>query len=326
MELLPDFRVLRPASVEEAALQGAHEGARFISGGTALMPNLRRGLDAPEMLIDLSGLEELKQIEKSGDRLRLGAGVTLAQLINNAAIQSDYPVIADAAATVAGTSHRSCATVGGNLCLDTRCQYYNQSEWWRRANGYCLKHRGDICHVANNSDVCMAAYSGDLAPVLLLHDAQVDIVSPEGRRSIALRELYTEDGARPLVLTPGELLASVTLHQLQNYRCAYRKIRVREGIDFPLVGVAMAVRECDSEVSDIRIAVTGTNPRPVALEGLEALSGGPMDSSTMKKIEKLVRSQTKPMRSTFTPGPYRSKVVVNIVRRMLIDLLGLENS
>jgi 4-hydroxybenzoyl-CoA reductase subunit beta len=325
MELLPDFELIRPISIDEAALAGAQEGACFISGGTALMPNLRRGLDAPQTLVDLSCLTQLCQIEEMDGGLRVGAGVTLQQLIADPYIQADYKVIADAAETVAGTTHRSSATVGGNLCLDTRCQFYNQSEWWRSANGYCLKYRGELCHVANNSEICLAAYSGDLAPVMLLHDARVELVSPGGRRSIALRDMYQEDGANSLLLAPGELLASVTLQKLENYRSAYRKVRVRGGIDFPLVGVAMAARGSESNLEDIRVALTGTNPRPVALEGTTELVGKRMDAAALKVLEKLVRSQTKPMRSTFTPGPYRSKVVVNVVRRMVADLLGEDN-
>jgi 4-hydroxybenzoyl-CoA reductase subunit beta len=137
--------------------------------------------------------------------------------------------------------------------------------------------------------------------------------------------MYQEDGANSLLLAPGELLASVTLQKLENYRSAYRKVRVRGGIDFPLVGVAMAARGSESNLEDIRVALTGTNPRPVALEGTTELVGKRMDAAALKVLEKLVRSQTKPMRSTFTPGPYRSKVVVNVVRRMVADLLGEDN-
>ncbi len=322
MELLPDFELLRPTDIEEAVRAGARDGARFISGGTDMMPNIRRGLDAPQTLVDLSCIAQLRRIEEVDGGLRVGAGVTLHDLIADPHIQADYKVVADAAETIAGTTHRSSATVGGNLCLDTRCQFYNQSEWWRSANGYCLKYGGDICHVANNSKLCLAAFSGDLAPVMMLHDAQVELVSPVGSRSIALGELYQEDGAAHLCLAPGELLASVTLQKLENYHRAYRKVRVRGGIDFPLVGVAMAVRGSEGKLEDIRVALTGTNPRPVALEGTAELLGRGMDAAALKVLEKLVRSQTKPMRSTFTPGPYRSKVVVNVVRRMVEDLLG----
>ncbi len=325
MELLPDFEVIRPANVEEAARKGALEHARFISGGTDLMPNLRRGLDAPQILVDLSCIAELRQIEKTKDGLRVGAGVTLQQLISDPYIQTEYKVIADTVTEIAGTTHRSSATVGGNLCLDTRCQFYNQSEWWRSTNGYCLKYRGDICHVANKSEVCRASYNGDLAPMMLLHDAQVELLSAEGgRRSIALRDLYQEDGAAHLLLRPGELLVSVILKKLDGYRSAYRKVRVRGGIDFPLVGVAMAIRGSGAHLDDVRIALTGTNSRPIILEGTAELANKRMDAATLKLLIKLVRSQSKPVHSTFTPGQYRSKVVVNVARRMVRDLLGME--
>ena len=321
MEILPDFELVRPVDIEAAARAGARDGARFISGGTALMTDLRRGLGAPQTLVDLSCLEQLRGIGEVDGGLRVGAGVTLQQLITDPHIQADYRVIADAAETVAGTTHRASATVGGNLCLDTRCQFYNQSEWWRSANGYCLKYRGSICHVANNSELCMAAYSGDLAPAMLLHDARVELVSPGGSRTIALHELYQANGAAHLLLAPGELVTSVTLRKLEHYRSSYRKVRVRGGIDFPLVGVAMAVRGSAHCLEDVRVALTGTNPQPVALEGTAELAGKELDATALKVLEKLVRSQTKPMRSTFTPGPYRGRVVVNVVRRMITDLV-----
>ncbi|MBT4522251.1 MAG: 4-hydroxybenzoyl-CoA reductase subunit beta, partial [Halieaceae bacterium] len=306
----------------EAAQAAAGDDTSFIAGGTDMIPGLRRGLGEPQTLIDLSCVASLDQIEVSETALRVGAGVTLQQLISSPVIQADYKVIADAAETIAGTTHRHSATVGGNLCLDTRCQFYNQSQWWRSANNYCLKYRGDLCHVANNSKVCLAAYSGDLAPAMLLHNARVELVSAQGKRSIALSELYREDGANSLTLAPGELLVAVVLEKLNNYRCAYRKVRVRGGIDFPLVGVAMAVRGSESHLEDIRVAVTGTNSRPLVIQGTAELAAKAVDAGSLKVLQKLVRSQTKPMRSTFTPGPYRSKVVVNVVRRTLLDLLA----
>jgi 4-hydroxybenzoyl-CoA reductase subunit beta len=322
MALLAEFEVIRPHSIEEAAQAAAGDDTSFIAGGTDMIPGLRRGLGEPQTLIDLSCVASLDQIEVSETALRVGAGVTLQQLISSPVIQADYKVIADAAETIAGTTHRHSATVGGNLCLDTRCQFYNQSQWWRSANNYCLKYRGDLCHVANNSKVCLAAYSGDLAPAMLLHNARVELVSAQGKRSIALSELYREDGANSLTLAPGELLVAVVLEKLNNYRCAYRKVRVRGGIDFPLVGVAMAVRGSESHLEDIRVAVTGTNSRPLVIQGTAELAAKAVDAGSLKVLQKLVRSQTKPMRSTFTPGPYRSKVVVNVVRRTLLDLLA----
>lgn len=323
MELLPEFEVIRATTVEEAVGAGSQSGANYIGGGTDLMPNLRRGVHNPIAVVDLSAISEMNQIEETNDGLRIGAGVTLQQLITDPRIQREYKVVAEAAETIAGTTHRQSATVGGNLCLDTRCQYYNQSEWWRKANNYCLKHKGDVCHVAPNGNICRAAFTGDLAPVMLLHGAQVEVASVNGSRTIDLDKLYQEDGADHLLLEAGELLVAVTLKKLDGYKTAYRKVRIRGGIDYALAGVAMATKGSENQLKDIRVALTGTNSRPILLEGTDELSGKAVDSAALKALEKLVRSQSKPMRSTVTPGPYRSKVVVNVTRRLAKDLLDL---
>jgi len=321
MELLPDFELIRPATIDEAVTAGARAEARYIAGGTALIPNLRRGVGAPSVMVDLTEIEELGSIDEIDGRLHIGAGVTLAQLISDPRLQVDYPLVAQVALGIAGETHRQSATVGGNLCLDTRCQFYNQSEWWRKANNYCLKYRGDICHVATNSATCKAAYAGELAPALMLQGAYVEIASPTGRRSIALEDMYQEDGADYLLLAPGELLVSINVGKLEGYNTAYRKVRVRGGIDYPLVGVAMATLGNVQGIEDIRIAMTGTNSRPLVLKGTEVLAGKPLDDAAIKVLDKLVRTQTKPMRSTLMPGPYRSKVVVNVTKRLARELL-----
>ncbi|HEY6863591.1 MAG TPA: FAD binding domain-containing protein, partial [Burkholderiales bacterium] len=161
MQILPAFKLIRPASVPEAsALLARDPAARVLAGGTDLIANLRHGLGEPSTLVDLGGLVDLAGIEAEGGGLRIGAGVTLAQLAAHARVRAAYAAVAQAAAAIAGPGHRSAATVGGNLCLDTRCVFYNQSDWWRGAKGYCLKHGGDTCHVAPQGKICRAAYSG----------------------------------------------------------------------------------------------------------------------------------------------------------------------
>ena len=166
------------------------------------------------------------------------------------------------------------ATLGGNLCLDTRCVFYNQSEWWRRANDYCLKHGGDVCHVAPQGKHCHAAFSGDLAPVLLVLDATVEIVGPAGARGLPLAKLYLDDGARHLSLEPGEIVTAVRIPaQLASVRTGYRKARARGAIDFPLAGVAAQVAMNHGRLGALRVALTGTNARPFLLDGTDALIG-----------------------------------------------------
>lgn len=321
MELLPEFEIRQPSTAEEAVALGAQSDARYIGGGTDFVPNLRRGLETPVTVVDLSDIAEMQQIEQTGTGLRIGAAVTLQQLIANPLIKEEFTILAQAAETIAGTTHRQSATVGGNLCLDTRCQFYNQSEWWRKSNNYCLKYRGDICHVAPQGNTCRAAFSGDLAPAMMVHGARVELVSPEGKRVIDLKDMYQEDGANYLLLKPGELLVAVLVEKLPGYKTEYRKVRVRGGVDFPLAGVAVAAKTNAGEIEDVRIALTGTNSRPVSIEGTEESAGKTVAEDSIKALVKLVRAQSKPMRSTFTPGPYRSKVVANVAKRLLEQLL-----
>ena len=326
MEFLPDFEVKHPATIDEAIVFGNHPSAVFMAGGTDLIPNLRRGVGEPQSIVNLSGIAELTSITETDKGLRIGGCVTLHQLLSDPRINSDYKVIAQAALTIAGSTHRFSATVGGNLCLDTRCQYYNQSEWWRNAKDYCLKYKGDICHVAPKGNICRAAFSGDLAPAMLLHHAQVELISIEGSRTIDLADLYQEDGANSLLLHPGELLASVTINKLSGYKTVYRKMRVRGGVDFPLVGVAMATLGSASHIDDIRIAYTGTNSQPIRLEGTEVLVGKPLNEAALKTLRKLLYAQIMPLRSTFTSSAYRRKVAVNITYRLAKDLLEVSGS
>jgi len=209
-EALPDFELVRPGSVTEAiaALANAPD-AQICAGGTDLIVNMRRGLATPQTLVDISAISDLKTITLDDDGLRIGAGVTLRALAEHAGVARAYHAIAQAAVAIAGPNHREVATVGGNLCLDTRCQYYNQSHWWRKSNDFCLKYRGDICHVAPNGNRCRAAFSGDLAPALMVCGAKVEIAGPDGVRYCDVSALYREDGADHLTLKKDEILTSV---------------------------------------------------------------------------------------------------------------------
>ncbi len=211
------------------------------------------------------------------------------------------------------------ATVGGNLCLDTRCIYYNQSEWWRSANAYCLKNGGDICHVAPQGRRCHAAFTGDLAPALLVLGAKIEIAGPQGRRQISLDDLYVEDGMAHLTLAESELV--VTAHLPANHPpSTYEKIRIRSAIDFPLAGVAVALSASDSTVSSLRIALTGTNSRPFLLTGTHTFVGRSIDEKLLQEIERLVQKQVQPMRTTLTPANYRRVTAAALARRLTANL------
>ena len=319
-EALPPFVLASPATVEEAlaALQAAPEGA-LSAGGTDIMVRIRKRLVEPGVLVDLSGIGELDGLGHAGSGFRIGAGVTLGQIEQSETIARDYPAIAKAAATVAGPSHRQVATLGGNLCLDTRCVYFNQSHWWRKAHDFCLKYRGETCHVAPNGNRCRAAFSGDLAPALMVHDAEVEIAGPAGRRRIPLADLYREDGAAHLTLDPGELVVAV--HLPDNGRASdYEKVRVRRAVDFPLAGVAVA-RADNGQTSRLLVAVTGTNSMPLMIDTPELQPGTDAGEAFFQTLEKQVQKAVSPQRTTLIAPHYRrlsaAALTVRLARRLL---------
>jgi 4-hydroxybenzoyl-CoA reductase subunit beta len=319
---LAEFRLVQPGTVNEAiAARLKQPGGRFIAGGTDLIVNMRRGITRPDLLVDLSGIDELTEITANELGMVIGTGVTLAALTRNPEIAGRYRALVQAAEAIAAPGHRTIGTVGGNLCLDTRCVYYNQSEWWRSANAYCLKNRGDVCHVAPQGQRCHAAFSGDLAPALLVFGAEIDIAGPQGQRRIPLSELYIEDGKAHLALTDGELL--VALHLPANPPpSAYAKIRLRGAIDFPLAGVAVALAATGSNVKSLRIALTGTNSRPFLLAGTETFAGRPVDEKLLHELDRLVQKQVQPMRTTIASANYRRVAAAALARRLTAKLFA----
>ncbi len=332
MDALPHLDLVRPRSLDEViAARAAYAESRLLGGGTDLVVNIRRGIVAPPVLIDVNGVPELRTIKADAAALEIGAAVTLAELAAHPDVARRYPVVAQAAGHIAGPTQRNMGTVGGNLCLDTRCIYYNQSEWWRAANAHCLKTTGTVCHVAPKSrGVCFATFSGDLAPALLVLDAEIDIAGPAGRRTMPLADLYigharqnepvTEtrgDGKYFLALRPGEFVAAVRVKNTPGLRSAYDKIRIRRSIEYPVAGVAVALRRDDDTLADLRVAFTGTNPRPVRLSGAAALCGGPLDARVFAGLDALVRDQIMAMKTTFTPGHYRRRVAGVLARRLV---------
>ena len=322
MRALADFTLHRPDNLAEAVALGAASGARLLAGGTDLVPNLRRGLEQPASLVDLTRLRELRGLEQAADgSLSIGAGLTLEALGRDPLVAGTLPALAEAARAVAANTHRASATLGGNLCQDTRCIFYNQSEWWRSTNGYCLKRNGTRCHVAPQGDRCHAAFCSDVAPVLLVAGAQVQLESASGTRTVPLAQLYRDDGAAHLALQPGELLVRVHIPPAApGERIAFAKTRVRGGIDFPLAAAAVALRLRDGRIAGVRAALSGTNSQPLLIEGTAALVGSAVDEASGKKLRQLVQKQVQPMRSTVTPPQYRREAAGVLVDRLLREL------
>src|SRR5882757_4039331 len=337
MDPLPEFELIRATTLNDVVkARAAHAGSRLLGGGTDLMVNIRRGIVAPDVLIDVNHVAELRALKAEADAIEIGAAVTLTELAAHPAVIAHYPVVAQAAACIAGPTHRNMGTVGGNLCLDTRCLFYNQSEWWRSANNHCLKTSGDICHVAPKSrGVCFATFSGDLAPALMTLGAEVELAGPAGKRTLPLERLYIGysrqdepvsetrgDGKFYLSLRPGEFVTGVRARDVPGLRSAYDKIRIRRSIEYPVCGVAVALRRDGDVLADLRVAFTGTNPRPVLLDGTDKLCGGALDDRVLQGLDHLVRDQIMSMKTTFTPGHYRRRMAGVLARRLVSRLFG----
>src|SRR5438067_1525718 len=242
---LPTFRYLGPRRLEEAVEMLAREGeqAMLVAGGTDLYPNMKRRQFTPPVLIGLRAIPALRSIVGSPEQgMRVGAGVTLSTLAAHAFVLQHYPALATAAGSVSTPQLRNAGTIGGNLLLDTRCNYYNQTEFWRHSIGYCMKKDGDVCLVAPGSPRCWAISSADTAPVLVSLNAQARLVSVRGERLAAGRKLFRDDGMYPYTKAPDEILSEIILPPADGWQSVYLKLRRRGSFDFPILGVAVALR------------------------------------------------------------------------------------
>src|ERR1700688_4522223 len=256
-------------------VQAAGEGLsaiRIVAGGTDLIPSMRQKLFEPQYVLDIRHIKELKGIHEQGSGVEIGALTPLTTIEHSDLLRRRSQVLTEAAATVASPLIRHMGTIGGNVCLDTRCLWYNQSLAWRKSCGFCIKKDGNLCHVAPGGTKCWAAFSGDTPPALLCLNAEVEIAADSTIRRIPLRDFYTGEGDDYRRLRPGELVTKIILPSSSSgYRGAYRKLRVRGSIDYPLAGVAVAVKRSNGHIEDIQIALTAVNPAPVLVKGLNAL-------------------------------------------------------
>ena len=329
------YALHQPATVEQAvALAAAHPGAKYLAGGTDLVVNMRRRIAEPEHVIALSGIAALRGIAIEGEALTIGAGATIAEIAEHPEVRKHLPILAEAAGVVAGPTIREMATLGGNLTLDTRCRYYNQTFFWRQANDFCLKKDGTVCHVAPGGSFCWAAFSADTPPVLLLLGAELEIAGPEGPRRLPLAALYGKDGRwsigtapeklGPNGLAPGELIVRARVPVPgPDWQGVYEKLRVRDSIDYPLVGLAMMVRWADARsraIGAVKLALTAVNPRPEVVPGTEAFAGQPMTVETVEALARLAHRTGKPMRTTVSDPGYRRSMITALVERAAMRL------
>ena len=298
--------------------------AMYVAGGTDLYPNMKRRQFEPKALIGLRGIEALHGV-RNGNGLTIGAGMTLEQVASHPDITEKYPALARAAGLVSSPPLRSMGTIGGNLCVDTRCTYYNQTYHWRKSLGFCLKKDGDTCWVALSSPRCMAVSSSDCAPVAIALGAQVRLVGPKGERMIPAEALYDDDGLHYTTKAPDEILASIYLPPLDGWRATYLKLRRRGSIDFPILGAAVALKlEGDGTCADARIVLGAVASRPVVVtEAAKMLAGNKITRELIEAVAEVASRPAKPLDNTDMALGYRKKLARVYVARALAEAVGL---
>ena len=325
---LPPFRYLAPRSLDEAAHMLAQEGERamLVAGGTDLLPNMKRRQFTPQALIGLRNVASLKGISGSPEQgLCIGAGVTLTTLAEHPVLLQHYAALATAAGSVSTPQLRNVGTIGGNLLLDTRCNYYNQTEFWRQSIGYCMKKDGDICLVAPGSARCWAISSADTAPALVCLAAQVRLVSARGERVIAVGELFRDDGMNPYTKAADEILTEIILppaFSSAGWRSVYLKLRRRGSFDFPILGVAVALRIAeDGCVADAHITLGAVASHPVeATEASAQLVGQRLTPELIEAVAIAAAKRAKPLDNADLTINYRKQVTPIFIRRALNSL------
>ena len=325
---LPEFKLLRPRTVDEATgyLAKYASNVRVLAGGTDLIPSMRQKLFEPRYVLDIRHIPELKGILRRIEAgVEIGALTTLTAVERSDFLRQHYPVLTEAARTVASPLLRNMGTIGGNICLDTRCLWYNQSLTWRKGCGFCIKKDGDLCHVAPGGSKCWAVFSGDTPPALLCLNAEIEIASPAGRRRVPLREFYTGLGDEYRKLNPNELLTRVFLPESSaDYLGIYRKLRVRGSIDYPLAGVAVVLKRSNGHVADAQLAITAVNPAPLLVKGvLRLLEGRPIDESVAEAVGDLAARTAKPLTTSALTPEYRREMIRVFTKRAV--LAGVTN-
>ncbi len=324
---LHEYRYHRPESLEEALDLLRREDSLPIAGGTDLVPNMKHRLFTPNHLVGLKGIREMRGIStaRGADgrpELWVGATETLTTVARHPLVREHFPSLSTAAGVVAGPQIRNQGTIGGNLCLDTRCTYYNQSFFWRQALGFCLKKDGEVCHVTRVGKKCVAAHSADTPPVLMTLEAAVDLASAEGERSVPVADFFLADGQWNTVRRPDELVVRVRVPLPgKGIRTAYRKVRQRNSIDFPLLSVALAARVGDrEEVESMSLVVSALGSRPRAVSGLEKATAGRALSEVVEGVAQLAYKQCHPLENLIVDPEWRHAMVPVYVRRALREI------
>jgi 4-hydroxybenzoyl-CoA reductase subunit beta len=331
---LHEYRYHRPRALAEALeLLHRRDDAMPIAGGTDLVPNMKHRLFTPRHLVALKGVAEMRGFDlldaegrtaevAAASQLAIGAGETLAAVARDPWVGRFFPSLATAAGNVAGPQIRNQGTLGGNLCLDTRCTYYNQSLFWRQALGFCLKKDGSVCHVTKVGKKCVAAHSADTPPVLITLGACIDLVGPEGERTLRVEDFFVADGVWNTVRQPNELVVRIRLPlPAPGLRTSYQKLRQRNSIDFPLLSIALAADVADDgTVGAMSLVVSALGSRPRVVSGLDKIAAGQPLTAAAEAVARQAHKQCHPLENMIVDLDWRRAMVPVYVRRALREI------
>ena len=324
MMRLPPFTLKTPRTIAEAAqwLADAPAETMLLAGGTDLVPNMKRKQQTPTTVVALRSLTALREI-RNGAGLTIGAGATLTQIVNDMKVRAAAPGLWQAAAQIATPHLRNMGTIGGNLCLDTRCTYYDQNFEWRQAIDFCMKKDGKTCWVATSSPRCLAVSSTDTAPMLQALGARVHLISARGERDVDVADLYANDGMHYLTRRPDEILTSVAIPALDGWRSTYWKLRRRGSFDFPVASAAVAARLDGDVVAEVRIVLGAVASRPMASPKAAALlTGQRLTDEAIAAAADAAYDVAKPMDNTDYELVWRKKMIRALVTYALKEVRG----
>jgi len=324
MMRLPKFEYRVPRTVAEAVKIIGEVGpeGQFVAGGTDLYPNMKRRQQTPRTVISVMRLQELNQITGDGSSgVRIGASMTLTDIIEHPIINRDYPVVAQAARTISTPILRNMGTIGGNLLLDTRCNYYDQNYEWRKGINFCLKKDGDVCWVAPGSSKCWAVQSSDLVPVMVAIGAKFRLASTLGERMIDAAGFYNDDGIDYLKKRPDELLIDIELPPTNGWRASYQKLRRRGAFDFPVLGVAACLHFKNETIENAKIVLGGIAPSPIKItEAEQLLIGKPLVDDQIHAAAEAAYIKARPLDNTDFVMNWRKQMARQYTIKALRDV------
>ncbi len=295
--------------------------AKVLSGGTDLLVNMKYKVETPSTIVSLKGLPDRNYVRNEGGLLRIGALTPLKTVYNNTFVAQKLPAMAIAAASVGSYHHQTMGTIGGNLCQQTRCKYFNQSKWWRNSRELCFKAGGAMCHVAHKEQVCYSTYCGDVAPALLVMNAEVVLTGKDASKQVPLESIFSGEGKTPLKLEPGEILTEILIpEQAANGFSTYKKFANRQSIDFPIVGAALWT---SSTTRESRVALTAVDRRPLRARQLEDfMKDKQLGEEVIEAVDGLVAKETRLMMSSTDSLSLKRKLMAQLVKGAIREAMG----